>query len=826
MTTITLPAGRYTVLAEGTITFLTREDDVVVEGELPSAFTAGQWVASYDAEAKLLTVVVNDNLLETPEVTNVQVQIGSEPWANTTEVSPGVYTVYVEPRTRTENVKIRKVNLLGVAADSDIKTAYFSDVIVTIDGLTNGFAEIGEEAGITSSPAGDSRAWGLTEGGTDFGTGTSPTSLAGNEGSLLHLVTTVGSEEYVITAIIAALPDQLASGDWVVAPNGETGTLEITISGGLEDNGTPITAIQRQVDGGSWVSLGGVTTGTYEITGLTNGTEYDIALRVVNGVGNGVATTVKSATPAEVPDNFAISQWSISDRTTGGSAIITINQLPEDNGAAITSIERQIDSGAWVTLTNSPAVGSFDLLNVFTNGVEATVRIRAVNSIGASPESGGKTVVPTLNSGSSLFTINSDDYTGGSAGSGPALDINVSTENTVGPYYFFWATHANDTTLSKTDITTGSGDAEDRGSLGPQNFIENLDGTATLSVPLTNGHLSYFYRDSSIPPKEGDVVKIDSVNVDATAPTFSSSTPADNATSVALDVSPTLTFSENLFGVIGKDFYLWRNIDTTPVLVETFVFTSATSATGTNGGSASITTDTVTINPGANLSAGIQYAINWEAGAVTDSWGNPVAVNSGYTVLNFTTAASVANLDNFNRSNEALEASSNWTQVAANSNISADVVSNVLRINSTSGFQIARYTYDITPANDQYLKWVWKPPSGSFFYVFDTFVRLSVDGFNQYSGYGLQYGSGSGGYLQLKRWDNDSEVDLGSSYSVALADGDEVALEAEGSTIRVKVNGSTVITQTSATYTSGKSGFRAVQDNGYIQIDDWETGDL
>jgi hypothetical protein len=33
-----------------------------------------------------------------------------------------------------------------------------------------------------------------------------------------------------------------------------------------------------------------------------------------------------------------------------------------------------------------------------------------------------------------------------------------------------------------------------------------------------------------------------------------------------------LTFSENAFGVAGKDFYLYDDIDTTPVLVETFTF--------------------------------------------------------------------------------------------------------------------------------------------------------------------------------------------------------------------------------------------------------------
>jgi hypothetical protein len=146
-----------------------------------------------------------------------------------------------------------------------------------------------------------------------------------------------------------------------------------------------------------------------------------------------------------------------------------------------------------------------------------------------------------------------------------------------------------------------------------QNQIE------TLTTSLTDGHMSIFIRDAN--GLESNVFKIDGVNVDATALTVSSSVPADDATDVATNSTIAITFSEDAFGVAGKDFYLYDDIDTTPVLVETFTFDDDDSATGDNGGTASIVDDVLTLTPGA-MAGSTQHSVRWEAGAVTDPWGN------------------------------------------------------------------------------------------------------------------------------------------------------------------------------------------------------------
>lgn len=220
----------------------------------------------------------------------------------------------------------------------------------------------------------------------------------------------------------------------------------------------------------------------------------------------------------------------------------------------------------------------------------------------------------------------------------------------------------------------------------------------------------------------------------------------------------------------------------------------------------------------AGLSPGTDYVLD---AVHVDTWGNVSAVASSAP---FTTPASSGTPDGFDRADEPLEAGASWTQVAAQS-ISADVVGNRLRVTSTAGFQICRYTYDVTPGDDQYLQFTWQGTTAGGTHIYDFFVRLSVSG-TQFTGYGLQYQHNNGGMMVLKRWTNDAETDLGSSINNVLSPGDVVRIEAQGTTIRVRVNSAEVLSRTDSAHASGRSGFRGITDAGYTELDDWETGDL
>ena len=123
---------------------------------------------------------------------------------------------------------------------------------------------------------------------------------------------------------------------------------------------------------------------------------------------------------------------------------------------------------------------------------------------------------------------------------------------------------------------------------------------------------------------------------DTTAPSFSSGSPADGATNAAVDSVLVATFDETVVGATaGGEFYLY---DDGPTLIETF---DVDAGTGDNGGTISITGSDalVSITPGANMANGTAHNVQWNAGAVEDAAGNPVAVNSSTTLWNFTTVS-------------------------------------------------------------------------------------------------------------------------------------------------------------------------------------------
>jgi methionine-rich copper-binding protein CopC len=134
-------------------------------------------------------------------------------------------------------------------------------------------------------------------------------------------------------------------------------------------------------------------------------------------------------------------------------------------------------------------------------------------------------------------------------------------------------------------------------------------------------------------------------SIDTVAPTLSSSVPADNATGVAINANMVLTFSENIFfNYPGGGTFDIRVAG--GAVVETFTPTSTSAATGSTGGTASITTTTLTINPFADLSTSTEYAIRIAADCLEDDAGNAYAGIANDTTLSFTsTTGSDADAD-------------------------------------------------------------------------------------------------------------------------------------------------------------------------------------
>jgi hypothetical protein len=503
---------------------------------------------------------------------------------------------------------------------------------ITITGLTDGEARIGDHdsIGYTITPDNGTEtvAWGTSNDDDTFGTGAAPTDITGgDEGNLVLSVTDGGVTRY-ISAPIRYAPGSVTESslsDWTI----DDDTLNVNLASDFTTTNL---------------------TGSYVITGLPSGA-VDDGDGTISGTADGTPETASiTCTFTDQYGRTIVGSYSVDTvyraQATGGTDL----DLSFVEGTPTVNVDLKQNwtvGGNTLTYTISPALPTGFGLNSSTATLTRTgtvaVSADATYTLTGTDEYGRETTdtltLEVTEASSASITISSAIYTPGSGGSGPSLATSVSVDGTTADYTLYGATHANGTTLSKSDIENGTEDAEDTFSIGPETLPADLDGNVSLSTSLTNGHLSLFVRDSTGTPVESAVTKIDSVNVDATAPTFSSGSPADNATDVAADAAPALTFSEDIFGVATKDFYLYEDIDTTPVLVETFTFDDATDATGDNGGSAAIVDDTITITPGANMAADTQHSIRWEAGAVTDAWGNPVAANTGDTAYNFTTAA-------------------------------------------------------------------------------------------------------------------------------------------------------------------------------------------
>ncbi|HQD81909.1 MAG TPA: Ig-like domain-containing protein, partial [Quisquiliibacterium sp.] len=113
--------------------------------------------------------------------------------------------------------------------------------------------------------------------------------------------------------------------------------------------------------------------------------------------------------------------------------------------------------------------------------------------------------------------------------------------------------------------------------------------------------------------------------VDAAGPALVSASPADDATGVAVGASLVLTFSEPILAGSGNIVLYDAN------------GTVARRIAVTNISQVAVGTNTLTIDPGADLVAGRTYYVNLAPGIVTDRNGNPFAGITGSTALNFTT---------------------------------------------------------------------------------------------------------------------------------------------------------------------------------------------
>ena len=206
----------------------------------------------------------------------------------------------------------------------------------------------------------------------------------------------------------------------------------------------------------------------------------------------------------------------------------------------------------------------------------------------------------------------------------------------------FTITSGNDVPSRDPDIWSIQGSND--GTEWTDIFVYNNDGVSPFSnryqVIRYNGNgddfatpaaYSYFryYVTSTITNGAHQINELEFFgDADSTAPTLSSSSPADNATGIAKDSNIVLNFSENVDVESGNITIKKTSDDST---VETIDVTGA-QVTGTG-------TSQITINPSSDFDYGIEYYVLIDATAFDDSSSNSYAGISSTTALSFTVSS-------------------------------------------------------------------------------------------------------------------------------------------------------------------------------------------
>jgi titin len=148
-------------------------------------------------------------------------------------------------------------------------------------------------------------------------------------------------------------------------------------------------------NGGSWIARQPVSISSpILITGLTNGQTYSIRIRAVTTTGRTGPSNMMASAPYTIPE------YPVNLVTTAGNASVTIGFRPpsSDGGSVITNYQYSLNNGAWTDRT--PASSSTPLMITgLTNGVNYSIRIRAVNAAGGGVASWPVSAMPMTTPG-------------------------------------------------------------------------------------------------------------------------------------------------------------------------------------------------------------------------------------------------------------------------------------------------------------------------------------------------------------------------------------------------------------------------------------------
>lgn len=212
-----------------------------------------------------------------------------------------------------------------------------------------------------------SGAAGIIEMGIVIGAKNTPVNTDPLNTYIDHLVLGDNTFDFELTIVTQYAPD---APDGLTATSGDT---ELLITFDMpEANGSDITHFEYEYSTGGGSPTSPTSTGgdepSFTITGLTNGTDYTVRVRSVNGIGTSDwSDPVTGAPEAGVSPPDAPS--GLSANVVTGDVLISFI-AGNDNGAQVTDYEAYVDGVGWIstgatespaTVTGLPAGSAYDL---------------------------------------------------------------------------------------------------------------------------------------------------------------------------------------------------------------------------------------------------------------------------------------------------------------------------------------------------------------------------------------------------------------------------------------------------------------------------------
>ncbi len=161
-----------------------------------------------------------------------------------------------------------------------------------------------------------------------------------------------------------------------VDPTSNSGEIKAVWNEPEADNGSAVTGYNVYLNGELHNKEALVTEKEYTISGLTNGTKYNLQIAAVNGAGEGEKCAAESATPRTTPGAPTVS----NARTGDSSAVITITP-PEDNGGNAISEYVLYANGVEKGRVSARRIENAVVPNL-ANGTEYSIQAAAVNAAG------------------------------------------------------------------------------------------------------------------------------------------------------------------------------------------------------------------------------------------------------------------------------------------------------------------------------------------------------------------------------------------------------------------------------------------------------------